>query len=241
VLRLTYADVTVGGVTVKRLNKVTAQVNLESKQLASFAYDTSGRLISQTDTPTGLATTYTWTGTAAQPRLASITPAGQATVTYAYTQDRLSKVTRPVPASAGGGTAQLAAMVYGHAPSAIGGLSLTQFSGYNLSRTATKAFAVFGPDAVITAAPSSGDVKWRRADLWLTDDEGYTIHEARYGAGEWQLTANVYDQSDNIIKSWDARATRRTPTSMPRRRSPSTTPATSRTRRATSSFRPGHE
>jgi YD repeat-containing protein len=208
VLRLTYADVTVGGVTVKRLNKVTAQVNLESKQLASFAYDTSGRLVSQTDTPTGLVTTYTWTGTAAQPKLASITPAGQATLAYAYdTQGRLSKVTRPVPASAGGGTAQLAAMVYGHAPSAIGGLSLTQFSGYNLSRTATKAFAVFGPDAVISSAPTSTDAKWRRADLWLTDDEGYTIHEARYGAGEWQLTANVYDQSDNIIKSWDARAT----------------------------------
>ena len=164
--------------------------------------------MSQTDTPTGLVTTYTWTGTAAQPKLASITPAGQATLTYAYdTQGRLSKVTRPVPASAGGGTAQLAATVYGHAPSAIGGLSLTQFSGYNLSRTATKAFAVFGPDAVISSAPTSTDAKWRRADLWLTDDEGYTIHEARYGAGEWQLTANVYDQSDNIIKSWDARAT----------------------------------
>ncbi len=43
--------------------------------------------------------------------------------------------------------------------------------------------------------------------MWLTDDDGYTIHEARYGAGQWQLTANVYDESDNVVKAWDSRAT----------------------------------
>ncbi|AQP52742.1 hypothetical protein BW733_17760 (plasmid) [Tessaracoccus flavescens] len=206
ILKLTYT----GTGAATRLTTVTAQINTDPDRVLSTYTYTSGRLTSQTDAVTGLTTTYTWTGTDPQPKLASITPPGQAAFSYTYAADgKLSKVTRPVPATAGGGTAQLAAIVYNVAPAGIGGLDLAQFTtyDYNLPRTATTSFAVFGPDAPITSTPAASAEAWKRADVWLTDQEGYTIHEARYGAGDWQITANIYDASDNVIEAWDTRAT----------------------------------
>ena len=204
-LRLDYATATGGGDYTGRLKTVTAQVNQTTQQVASFTYDTLGRLISQTDTVTDLTTAYTWDATSS--RLASVTPPGQATISYQYTDGKLAKVTRPVPASAGGGTAQLASILYQVAPSGIGGLDLTQFNAYQLPRAASTGFAVFGPDAVVSSQPAAGSELWRRADVWLTDDQGYTIHQGRYGAGQWQLTATIYDATDNVIEAWDTRAT----------------------------------
>ncbi|MDO5735228.1 MAG: DNRLRE domain-containing protein [Propionibacteriaceae bacterium] len=198
--------------TNKRVKSITAEVNGEaSKTLATYIYDTFGRMTKATDTITGLSTTYTWTGSTIQPRLATITEPGQDPVTYTYTSttpSKLARVTRPVPATDGGGTSQLAAFLYDIAPADISGLGAleAQFANYNLPRTASKAFAVFGPDTP-TAPVSAGDTAWRKADVWLTDQAGYTIHEARYGAGQWQLSANIYDDSDNIISTWDTRAT----------------------------------
>lgn len=210
ILKLDYT----GTGAAARLTKITAQVNTDpDRVLSSYTYDTNGRLTGQTDSVTGVTTSYTWTGTGAQPKLASIKPGSQDAFTFTYTSSaadaKLSKVTRAVPASAGGGTAQLAAIVYNVAPANIAGLDLTQFTthDYNLPRTATKAFAVFGPDAVISSTPAASAEAWKRADVWLTDAEGYTIHEARYGAGEWQITANIYDASDHVIEAWDASAT----------------------------------
>ncbi len=206
ILKLTYT----GTGAATRLTTVTAQVNTDPDRVLSTYTYTSGRLTSQTDAVTGVTTAYTWTGAGPQPKLASITPPGQAAFSYTYAADgKLSKVTRAVPATAGGGTAQLAAIVYSINPASIAGLDLSQFTtyDYNLPRTATKAFAVFGPDAVISSTPAASAEAWKRADVWLTDPEGYTIHEARYGAGEWQITANIYDASDNIIEAWDNRAT----------------------------------
>ena len=206
ILKLNYT----GTGAATRLASIAAQVNTDADRVLSTYTYTSGRLTSQTDAVTGLTTSYTWTGTDPQPKLASITPPGQAAFSYAYGSDgKLSKVTRPVPSTAGGGTAQLAAIVYNVAPTGIADLNLAQFTsyGYNLPRTATTSFAVFGPDAPITSTPAASAEEWKRADVWLTDPEGYTIHEARYGAGEWQITANVYDASDNVIQAWDTRAT----------------------------------
>ncbi|QNP56488.1 DNRLRE domain-containing protein [Tessaracoccus defluvii] len=204
VLKLEYT----GTGAATRLSKVSAQVNTDPDRVLSTYTYTAGRLTSQTDAVTGLTTSYTWTGADPQPKLASLTPAGQAAYSYDYgTDGKLSKVTRPVPATAGGGTAQLAGIVYGVAPAGIAGVDLAQFDRYNLPRTATTGFAVFGPDALITSTPAAGDESWRRADVWLTDAEGYTIHQGRYGGGQWQLTAAIYDASDNVIESWDAQAT----------------------------------
>lgn len=82
--------------------KVTAQINQQTHQLATFAYHSSGRLVSQTDTVTGLVTGYGWDGTSS--RLASVTPPGQAPISYLYNSaGKLATVTRPVPQEAGGG------------------------------------------------------------------------------------------------------------------------------------------
>ena len=204
ILKLTYT----GSGAATRLASITAQVNSDPDRLLSTYTYTSGRLATQTDAVTGLTTTYGWTGSDPQPRLASLTPAGLEPFSYVYdAAGKLSKVTRPVPTSAGGGTSQLAAIVYGVAPSSIHGINLAQFEKYSLPRSASIGFAVFGPDAPINTTPTGSDEVWRRADVWLADSEGYTIHEARFGAGDWQLTANVYDVSDNLIETWDTRAT----------------------------------
>ena len=203
ILRLSYATATGNGDYQGRLKSITAQAGTDVKELSRYRYDSSGRLVAQTDVVTGLTTTYTWDG--ASQRLASVTDPGLATVSYHYSAGKLVKVTRPVPASAGGGTAQLAAVVADQPLDAVPGLDLTQFDAYGLPRRATKVFAVFGPDQVIDGAPT--EEAWQRADVWLTDDMGYTIHEGSFGGGAWQLTANVYDESDNVTHSWDARAT----------------------------------
>lgn len=81
-----------------RVKQITAQVNTDTdKALASYAYDNAGRLVTATDTRTGLATAYTWTGTGAGLRLATLTPPGQAPFSSTYAGNRLFKVTRPNP------------------------------------------------------------------------------------------------------------------------------------------------
>lgn len=215
VLRFGYAATTTAtgtsaGDFAGQVKSITADVNTTSGiQLATYKYDSTGRLVSATDSRTGLTTTYTWTGTAQQPLIASITPPGQAPFNFTYSDGKLFKVTRPVPASAGGGTAQLAAFVDNVQFSTITDLGdvTGQFADYNLNRTATTGFATFGPDTPIDHAPAAGADMWRKADLQLTDPEGYTIHSASYGAGQWQFTATEYDQYDNVIRAWDSRAT----------------------------------
>ncbi|MFD0866207.1 DNRLRE domain-containing protein [Tessaracoccus lubricantis] len=203
-LKLSYS----GAGVARRLDAVEAQVNTDpDRTLATFTYS-AGRLAAVTDQVAGVTTEYTWTGSDPQPKLATLSPPGEDAFTYTYdaTTGKLSKVTRLVPATAGGGVAQLAGIVYGTTPGEIPGLDLAQFDRYDLPRTATKAVAVFGPDAPFTGTAPSAEL-WKRADVWLTDEEGYTIHEARFGGGQWQLTAMTYDESDNVVQHWDTRAT----------------------------------
>ena len=194
-----------------RVDKVTAQVDTTGdKVLSTYTYNTDGTMSSQTDAITGLVTKYTWTGSATDKslRLASITPPGQDAYQFSYANNHLDKVTRALPATVQGSdrTAQLAAFVYNH-PTSVSDFTLGQFDGYQLPRGATTVFAVFGPDQKITGAPTANDPAWHRASVYLTDGEGYTIHSGSYGAGSWQLDANIYDDHDNVIRHWDARAT----------------------------------
>lgn len=204
VLKLTYN-------TQGLVAQITAQVDTEAtdRVLSTYTYNTDKTMASQTDVVTGLTTKYAWTGSVADKtlRLAGITPPGQDGFTFTYANNRLDKVTRPLPSSVAVGdrTAQLAAFVYDQ-PTDVSNFDLAQFDGYPLDRRASKAFAVFGPDQKISGIPGKGDAAWQRATVYLTDGEGYTIHEGSYGAGAWQWTANVYGDKDNIVQSWDARA-----------------------------------
>lgn len=208
-LEFTYASGTYTADMPWRLAKVTAFNSGVGKDLAGYTYDASGRLTVATDTLTGLATTYSYTGAG---KLATITPPGEKPFTLHYDTGgvRLVKVTRAQP-DAIGGTMQLAAIHPVSDLASVTGLpaALTPFStadegaGYALPRTASQGFAVFGPDRVLTGAPGPSD--WAYASLYLTDAEGYTIHTANTGGGTWQMDANVYDAHDNIVKTWDAR------------------------------------
>ncbi|WP_203568998.1 DNRLRE domain-containing protein [Aestuariimicrobium ganziense] len=199
-----------------RLTSVTAYNGAESKQIAGYSYNTQGRLVTATDSLTGLSTGYTY-NTAGN--LATITPPGEKPYTLTYATrpkagdaEALVKVTRAQPDSIGG-TAQLLAIYDLDTLTGVTGLDLTQFkatedggAGYGLTRSASQGFATFGPDRVVAgAAPAGAD--WEYASLYLTDAEGYTIHTANMGVGQWQLDATIYDQYDNVIKSWDARTT----------------------------------
>ncbi len=204
VLKLSYTS---GGL----LETVKAQVNLDAdRTLASYSYDGQGRLATVTDSRSGLVTSYTYTGTGPDLRLATVTPPGLAPFTFAYGDGKLVKVTRPNPASAGGGTAQLAAYVYnlpltGTVPD-LPNLA-TEVSKWGQASKPTQVFAVFGQDQPINGTPGNGDQAWKAADLQFTDAQGYTVNSASYGAGDWQLTAADYDGFDNVVMAWDARAT----------------------------------
>src|SRR5262249_23669041 len=80
-----------------RLTSVAMSLNGAAPvTVASYAYDTSGRLRSARDPRTGLTTTY---GYDSNWRLALLPPPGQATWTLAYGgAGRLSTVSRPDPA-----------------------------------------------------------------------------------------------------------------------------------------------
>lgn len=217
VLKIAYAATTTATATasgdfVGRVKTITAQVNTDAdRELAAYKYDNTGRLVEARKSRTGLATSYTWNGSGSTLRLASLTPPGQDPFTFVYDADKLSKVTRPNPASAGGGTAQLAAFVYG-VPIAgmipdlpdLGGL----VNEWAQEKAPATGFAVFGQHTPISTAPAAGAAEWKSANLQFTDAEGYTVNAASYGAGDWQLTAADYDDHDHVVRAWNARAIR---------------------------------
>ncbi|MGJ6980516.1 hypothetical protein ACSDQ9_08310 [Aestuariimicrobium soli] len=191
-----------------RLTGVSATNGTTTKQVASYTYTgATGQLWKATDTLTGLTTTYTYTTPG---KIATITPPGEKpyTIEYQATAPALvSGVTRTQPAPLTG-TMQLARILPITDLSTVTGLNMVQFgpgSGYDLPRVATRGFAVFGPDRVKPAGAAIAADDWPYASLYLTDDDGYTIHTGSMGAGEWQLDATVYDDHDNVIKTWDAR------------------------------------
>ena len=185
-----------------RAASITAWNGPTSQTLTTYRYDPTGRLIAATESLTGLTTTYTYDATG---RLVTVTPRGSTKpFTLHYTAEKLTKVTRAQPDGIGG-EQQVAAIVAMNDLSTITpSFNLDQFNDYQLSRTATRGFAVFGPDRVPAATPTAAD--WLHASVFLTDAEGYTIHEGSIGAGRWQLSATSYDQHDNVVMAWDARA-----------------------------------
>ena len=214
-LKIVYATQTTATSTTPgdfngQVKQITAQVNTDAdRPLATYSYDTTGRLVSETDVRSNLSTGYTWTGTGTGLRLASYTPPGRAAYTFTYSNNKLFKVTRPNPTSAGGGTAQLGAYLYNVAlTGTVTGLPnmTTETAKWDQARNPSWAAALFGQDKPITAAPAANSPDWLSADLQFTDDQGYTLNTASYGAGDWQLTAQDYDDNGNVIRSWDQRA-----------------------------------
>lgn len=191
-----------------------ANAATHSTIVASYAYDSTGRLVAVTDPRTNLTTGYGYDGTTA--RIASITPPGQAPVDYAYNaSQQLDQVTRTRPSGdSPAGTADLATLVYG-VPTA--GTAATDVGLPDLSDAAvgawaqpagpTYAAAVFGADHPLPAGTTVADLAaadWPYASVSYTDARGYETNTADYGSGRWLLTDTEYDPAGNPVRELSA-------------------------------------
>jgi RHS repeat-associated protein len=219
-LRIVYGTTTTGSEVTGQVKEIWLDIydpakaggaGMASVQVATYGYDSAKRLVSVSDPrSTVAATTYAYdTGN----HLTQVTAAGQTPVvlTYAGSDPKLAKVTRARPAGDPiGGTATLSSFVYGVPTSGTGlpDLSAASVSDWAQAKAPTYGAAVFGPEHPVTstdpAAITSAD--WAYADLSYTDQAGYTINTASYGAGAWQPTSSDYNAQGNVVRSLDAGA-----------------------------------
>ncbi|WP_164512415.1 DNRLRE domain-containing protein [Nocardioides baekrokdamisoli] len=178
---------------------------MDSIPVAAYKYDNTGRLVTETDPRTNLSTSY---GYDSGNRLTMLTPPGQApyTINYAGSPTKFANLTRPNPASAGGGTATLTSVVYNVPTSGSGlpDLSAGTVGKWDQAAAPTHAYAVFGQNHPVSSIDPSqiGSSNWVYAQIQATDDKGFTVNAATYGAGDWQRSAIDYDAStQQVIKT----------------------------------------
>ncbi|WP_460786714.1 DNRLRE domain-containing protein [Nocardioides maradonensis] len=178
--------------------------------VASYAYDTTGRLVTVTDPRTSLTTTYGYDGTSH--RIASVTPPGQAEIDYTYNNSQqLTQVTRVRPSGdSPAGTSDQATIVYNIPTSGTGAtnaglpnLSASAVAAWTQPTAPTYGAAVFGPDHPLPATTTAGDLTSSDgpfAQAWYTDNDGYTLNAGVYGAGRWLLTDTEYDAHGSPVR-----------------------------------------
>jgi RHS repeat-associated protein len=195
----------------------TGGAGMDTITVAAYKYDVATRLAEVSDPRNGLTTTYTYTGTNGSQtdpvRLASIKPPGQARIYFDYDTSNvpvglgLRRVRRDPADGSAGTPVTLATFVYG-VPTSGAGLPTVNSATTNWGqgKNPTYGAAVFGADKVPgsldPASVPSGD--WSYADLQYTDELGYTVNTASYGAGAWQVTSATYDDQGNVIRALDA-------------------------------------
>jgi RHS repeat-associated protein len=185
-----------------------ATAAMQTTTVATYTYDTSGRLRQVLDPRTTLGVAYTWSGTTT--RLASVTPTGLAGTSYTYdaTSFKLTAVSREHPTTPGGAAVTTSRIVYGLPVSGSGLPDLSvaaTTNGWEQAKPPVAGYAVFGQD--YTGPVTGAGVDYSYADLSYVDDQGYTVNTAAYGAGRWLITATEYDQQGNVTFSLDANGT----------------------------------
>ncbi|KZE89423.1 DNRLRE domain-containing protein [Microbacterium sp. TNHR37B] len=196
----------------------TPTPGMRTTVVAQYTYHSNGRLATVTDPRRpGLSTSYTYSVSGTDvTRLTGVTNAGLAPYGFSYTTGtdlRLAKVTRGGAAS-GQPTSTVTSFVYGIDPtqtvSGLPDLRATSVARWKQERVPTYGAAEFGPDRPLTTTDPSqlSAADWRFASIQYTDDEGYTVNSAEYGAGAWQLTATDYDDLGNVVRSFDNRGIR---------------------------------
>jgi RHS repeat-associated protein len=185
---------------------------MSTTTVATYAYDTSGRLLNVTDPRNGLGTDYTWDGSST--RLASVKQTGLAAYRLAYdttpSTPRVATVSRDNPAGSGSAVT-LARYNYALPLSGTGLPDLTSDAAgdpvntWNQASDPVSGYAAFGAD--YTGPISGTGVDWSRADLQYVDAQGFTVNTATYGAGAWQIAATDYDALGNTVRELDSDTT----------------------------------
>jgi RHS repeat-associated protein len=168
--------------------------------VATYAYNSDGRLATASDARLGLSTRYEYASYSGSVAVTKVSEEGFAPFTFNYDASgatlRLKNVQRG-GATAGDSAATLASYVYG-IPTSTAGLpdvSATRVAKWGQTQLATSGFAVFGMDHPVTSFSASGitSSEWQFADLQFTDDNGYTVNSSEFGAGRWLTDAQFYD------------------------------------------------
>ena len=179
--------------------------------VARYSYDSAGLLRAQWDPriSPALKTTYSYgTGN----RLATVTPPGLAAWSLGYDgANRLVTASRPDPS----GATAVSTVRYGVPSTGAGApvdLSGTVTAGWGQGDLPTVGAAVWGPEQVPAATPSTDD--WQFASLTYLNVSGRPVNTASHGAGAWQVDVTEYDHSGNTIRTLSAgnRAQALTPT-----------------------------
>lgn len=211
-LELQWGTITVAGKTEDRVVAVklravdpSGTVSGDSHTIATYEYDSSGRLkkVSDPRTSTGLPVQYEYDS---EGRLSKYTPPGERPWTFGYqaiTGDagngRVRSITRKNPA----GTDATTTFVYDVPLSGSGAprdLSPSAVATWGQTDRPQTATAVFPPDAVPSGSgmPSS----WTRATINYLGVHGKTVNVAD---PEGNITTAEYDQNGNTVRELTAR------------------------------------
>ena len=192
--------------------KPTASAAMATIDVAGYGYDSQGRLTetwqpnAAGDIGTGRKTTYEYTTINSKTVVTKVTDPGLVPWRFAYdTVGRLSTVKRALDSAVGTGDATWT-VAYDVPLSGSGLPDLTSSAvtgwGQLEADAPTGATAVFEPDRVPAATPSSDD--WPYASISYFSQAGRTTNTATFGAGQWLIDSTRYDAQGNTTWSLSA-------------------------------------
>lgn len=229
-LHLNYSDVTTGAGTEKRLTSVDLRIwnphsgtdglpgsgaGMDTISVAKYDYNSNGRLAASwdpriADGSSAQKTTYEYANVgpsgSTHTAVIRVTEPGLSTWTMDYdSSGRLTSVSRPQDPSVGGNAATWT-VNYEVPLSGTGLPDLTSDATATWGEPGvdapTGAAAVWTPDRVPGANPSSDDYEYASLSYW--SKTGRTTNTAGYGAGAWQISSTRYDGKGNTVWALDA-------------------------------------
>lgn len=201
-LRITYtgtgAATRVSG--VDRVIGAATQAEVVTKTLATYTYDTSGKLTTVCSAAPAagkpaLCVNYAYTTVNGRTLLSQITPPGLKPWRFTYDSiARLTAVKREKPA---GGDATWS-VDYSLTPASSGLPDLTASTAaqWGQSVIPTKVFAVY--------EPFTGTADVTKANLYYTTATGTTTNTATYGPSGWLVDTSWYDAKGNEVQHLDS-------------------------------------
>lgn len=213
-----------GNVSQLTFDYVTNSGTFHAVAVASYSYDTSGRLAAEWDPrlATLLKTTYTYDETPTDSdygRITQVSPAQQAgsgalspwTFTYGDTTGttsfgKLLSASRTHSSAYGGGTATTTIAYFVPLTTAAGGpLNMDAATAATWGQTdmPASAVAVFPPNHVPASPPTAGDYQYA-AEIDYYDAEGREVNTASYVSGTWAVTTTQYDTYGNVVSTLTA-------------------------------------